>query len=176
MPITFEARSSEQLRGLDGVLVFDPAGLEAAPAVPALMIPSQRGASRRELVEFSHSERVQRPLRGRRMVESVAHERTERPPSRGDSVLATVGREAVWWRGQTAGSCTYVSAFAADEIRPEETLRETLRAGRFMGLVPLLRFLGELCEELAWGERPLQASFVIDDPNLHWPSYGHLRY
>jgi len=25
-------------------------------------------------------------------------------------------------------------------------------------------------------EPPLRACFVIDDPNLHWPSYGHLDY
>ena len=23
---------------------------------------------------------------------------------------------------------------------------------------------------------PLRAAFVLDDPNLHWPNYGHLRY
>jgi hypothetical protein len=176
LPVTFEARSAEQLRGLDGLLVFDPAGLEAAPVVPALMIPSQCGASRREPVEFSHSEHVQRPLRGRRLVESVAHESTDRLPSRADAILATVGRDAVWWRTQTGGSCAYFSAFGAEEIRLEQTLRGNLRAGCFMGLVPLLQFLGELCKELTWSERALQASFVIDDPNLHWPSYGYLRY
>jgi hypothetical protein len=45
-----------------------------------------------------------------------------------------------------------------------------------MGLVPLLHFLRDVCEELNWSEQPLRASFVIDDPNLHWPSYGYLKY
>jgi hypothetical protein len=62
------------------------------------------------------------------------------------------------------------------ELGDGETLREHLRAGRFMGLVPLLRFLRDLCGELDWSEQPLRASFVLDDPNLHLPSYGFVNY
>ncbi len=27
-----------------------------------------------------------------------------------------------------------------------------------------------------WQDAPTRASFIIDDPNLHWPSYGHVRF
>ena len=44
-----------------------------------------------------------------------------------------------------------------------------------MGLLPLVHFLRSLLGE-SWKAPPLQASFVVDDPNLHWPSYGFLDY
>ncbi len=69
-----------------------------------------------------------------------------------------------------------VSTFAPEELHTRETLRDHLRVGRFMGLVPLLHLLRDVCGLDDWGERPLRASFVIDDPNLHWLSYGYLRY
>ena len=68
------------------------------------------------------------------------------------------------------------SAFPLEELAADEALRSRLRGGRFMGLVPLLGFVREVSGELAWSEQPLRASFVIDDPNLHWPSYGFLGY
>lgn len=45
-----------------------------------------------------------------------------------------------------------------------------------MGLLPLLHFLDRVVSGQNWEPPPLRASFVIDDPNLHWPSYGYLDY
>jgi hypothetical protein len=45
-----------------------------------------------------------------------------------------------------------------------------------MGLLPLLHFLGTLLADQGWKLPAPRAAFVIDDPNLHWPSYGFLKY
>jgi hypothetical protein len=45
-----------------------------------------------------------------------------------------------------------------------------------MGLLPLVHFIGRVLGAEGWSPPPLRASFVIDDPNLHWPSYGFLKY
>jgi len=45
-----------------------------------------------------------------------------------------------------------------------------------MGLLPMLHFLDLVLGAQGWTLPPLRASFVIDDPNLHWPSYGFLEY
>ena len=70
----------------------------------------------------------------------------------------------------------HFSAYALEELASGQTLRDHLREGRFMGLVPLLHFLEEVCGEAAWTRPPLRACFVIDDPNLHWTSYGFIDY
>ena len=57
-----------------------------------------------------------------------------------------------------------------------QTLRDHLCPGSFMGLLPLLHFLGQLLGDQGWKLPAPRAAFVIDDPNLHWPSYGFLKY
>jgi hypothetical protein len=39
-----------------------------------------------------------------------------------------------------------------------------------------VHFLGEVAGAEGWTLPSPRASFVVDDPNLHWPSYGHLKY
>jgi hypothetical protein len=177
-PVVFERVRIGRLGDLDGLLVLDPAAAEELPAgLPTLLTPPPRsgsGAPCAELVEFASSERVERALRGRRLSENGAMRDPALPCSERAAVLASAGGRPVWWR-QTEGE-VYVSAFPIEELREGEPLREQLHPGRFMGLVPLLQFLREVCEGINCSEQPLRASFVIDDPNLHWPSYGFLKY
>ncbi len=63
-----------------------------------------------------------------------------------------------------------------DELAEGEALRERLRPGRNRALLALARFLAELTAHLRPPPPPLQAAFVIDDPNLRRPRYGHIDY
>ena len=174
-PVVFEGRDPRALGDLDGLLVLGPLEADELPAEVRVLVvaePSETSAVG-ELVEFSADARVPGPLRSRRLREDVADGRPSAPFISGDSVLARVDTRPVWWSRAASQS---FSVFSLQELRCGETLRSQLRSGRFMGLVPLLHFLGEVCEELNWSEQPLRASFVIDDPNLHWPSYGFLKY
>jgi hypothetical protein len=45
-----------------------------------------------------------------------------------------------------------------------------------MSLFPLVHVLRQLSEELGWVPPPLRAAIVLDDPNLHRTSYGHVRF
>jgi hypothetical protein len=91
-------------------------------------------------------------------------------------VLATIDGTPVWWRLGKGHSALETSAFTLAELGDGEALREHLRAGRFMGLLPLVHFLQQTLGEDGWTLPPLRASFVVDDPNLHWSSYGFLNY
>jgi hypothetical protein len=185
LPVRFEARESTNFAGLDAVLIvrqFDgeswpdePNGL--ADACPRLVVCSQAGhsAQRSTVVEFARDVCVARPLRGRKLTEEYGPAPSAPNPTEGDAVLAATDEKAVWWC-QADAVWTHFSAFAPEELGEQEALRDHLRIGRFMGLVPLLHLLRYVCEDLDWSEQPLRASFVIDDPNLHWLSYGYLKY
>jgi hypothetical protein len=177
-PIVFDGRQPRDLGGLDGMLVLDPAHLDEMPAgVRVLVTASSPGPpARSELVQFTCNEHVDRPLKGHALIEDRAHGRSAFPFMGGDSVLATVDERPVWWCRGNADPRVDISVFSPEELHEGETLRDHLRTGRFMGLVPLLHFLRDVCGELNLSEQPLLASFVIDDPNLHWPSYGFLKY
>jgi hypothetical protein len=63
-----------------------------------------------------------------------------------------------------------------DELTEDEALRERLRPGRNLALLALARFLADLTADLRPAPPPLHAAFVIDDPNLRRPRYGHIDY
>jgi hypothetical protein len=186
-PVRFEARAPTDMAGLDGLLVFASDDSQDGPQLQersdsrcaTLLAFSQPGeVSDREgvVVEFSADARIARPLRKRKLIEGCPQVRMPLVPLGGDLVLATADGRPVWWSRVDAGAWLQFSAFAAEELGEHEGLRDHLRVGRFMGLTSLLHFLWHVCGELNWSEQPLRASFVIDDPNLHWPSYGYLRY
>lgn len=47
---------------------------------------------------------------------------------------------------------------------------------RFIQILPLFHFLREITGHQGFSNPPLRAAFIIDDPNLHWPSYGYVDY
>jgi hypothetical protein len=86
--------------------------------------------------------------------------------------MATAGDRAVWLR---RGATDLVWG-APDELGDGEFLRSHVSPGRIVGLLPLIHFLREVTAESAWTPPAGRASFVVDDPNLHWRSYGHIDY
>lgn len=142
------------------------------PNVPTLCLidPRHRGGAR-TVVEFVGDRLVPPPFRGRTLVE----EETEIHPltgEAGDTVLARIGRDVVW-TAASSGALAHRAGSAPSELGQGERLRDCLRPGRFFGLLPLVNFL-----QAVTGTTPsdLQACFVIDDPNLHALSYGHVSY
>jgi hypothetical protein len=177
-PVTFDVGNPQDLRNADGVLVLDGTHMSDLPAGVHILMAALRhpSAASDELIRFTSEERVDHPLRSRALRESIAHGEVTNPFSSGDCTLASVGGRPVWWwRGDIERS-EYVTAFPLSDLREGETLRDHLRAGRFMGLVPLLRLLRDLCGGLECEEPSLRASFVLDDPNLHRTSYGFVSY
>jgi hypothetical protein len=169
-PVRFERAGSWD--GLDAVIAFGPDGEDAlrdAPAgLPSLLAvgdePAPGGARAVVL-----SESLERPLRGARL--SDARAVTLDAGVAGD-VVASVDGAPAW----VVSAGHHVVACAPAELEPEEALRERLAPGRCLALLALVHFLRSLAGDLRWSPPPLRAAFVVDDPNLHWPSYGHLRY
>jgi hypothetical protein len=180
-PVTFGPLEAGRASGLDGLLVLggeDPVDLARLPDSCALLIAGGQpieGAAREALVEFAEDPPVAYPLRERELKEQSALSGRSVGSVPRDVILARAGGTPVWWC-QGGAAWRHESAFAPRELADRETLREHFKAGRFMGLVAVVHFLWRVCGELESGPRRLHASFVIDDPNLHWPSYGHLRY
>jgi hypothetical protein len=125
-------------------------------------------------VALADGGRLARPLRKRKISEHACVGELELVPQGAQDVLAHVDERAVWW--QSGDGRLHCSLYPLAELGDGQTLRDHLHAGTFMGLLPLLHFLGTLLADQGWQLPTPRAAFVIDDPNLHWPSYGFLKY
>jgi len=180
-PVTFHAREAPNARGVDGLLVLgadqpvELAGLSDSCALLVTCARPAENAAGETLVEFAGAPAVAFALRERKLSERSAPGVGSGGCVPPDIVLARTRGMPVWWC-QDGAAWRHESAYAPPELADGETLREHFRDGRLMGLIALVHFLWRVCGQLDLGPRALRASFVIDDPNLHWPSYGHLRY
>ncbi len=125
-------------------------------------------------VAMADDERLERPLRKRKIAERARGGELTLAPQSARDVLAHVEERAVWW--QSGDDRQHCSLYPLAELGDGQTLRDHLCPGSFMGLLPLLHFLQQLLSDQGWKLPAPRAAFVIDDPNLHWPSYGFLKY
>lgn len=125
-------------------------------------------------VALTDDGRLARPLRKREIAEHGRVGELALTPQSARDVLALVDERAVWWQSGDGG--LHCSLYPLAELGDGQTLRDHLCPGSFMGVLPLLHFLGQLLGDRGWKLPPPRAAFVIDDPNLHWPSYGFLKY
>ena len=177
--VRFEARDEGASGGLDAAIVFPPAQPPPQPELPWFAVSGRVTPAGRvsvpqsaRTVRFAEDAVVDSRLRGRELAERHALTTRELRPCPGDVVLATCDGSAAW----LARRRLRIVSGAPDELEPGESLRNRLRAGRFLEMLPLLQFLRDLEAETDWNQPPLRASLVFDDPNLHSTSYGHLSY
>lgn len=172
LPVRFEGRRSGELRGgLDAVILFEDPGWPLPTDRPSFVSPGPSDSDLAGSVDLGASQLLDARLRRRSLVDGRASGLAGLRAD-GATVLASRGRKALWTR---AGAIDRV-ALAPEELQSEESLRDMLAPGRWLSLLPLIHFLRQVAGDLVWQDAPTRASFIIDDPNLHWPSYGHIRF
>lgn len=173
-PVHFEAVAQPQAGHLDGLIAHGEVSVPT-PAVPLLCASKHDERCAGEHVQMARSLMLPQCLRGQRMSDERAALMPPLALESGETVLAASAAGALWVK-RTAPTLRHRCAALPLELGGVETLRERLRAGRFIGLLPLLGFLGDLTAELSWSMPATRAAFIFDDPNLHWPTYGHLHF
>lgn len=185
-PVTFvscsdlaECREGDALLNLSG----NDDTLEALPAETVRCFHVANGittAGARQTggssVQFSRSEYLDPRLHGRSLMHKAM-------PGYGglrirpmDEVLASCAGNPIWIVRNRRDSLMHVVSVPLPSLGPAETPFDYLQRERFFRLLPLLHFLREATAGAGWKNPPLRACVMIDDPNLHWMSYGFLRY
>jgi hypothetical protein len=91
-----------------------------------------------------------------------------------DRVLATTEAGPVWARA--AGRATQIRvASTLPELEPPTALRDLL-AERPLATLALIEFLRAVGGDHAHRPPPLRATFLFDDPNLRWRTYGFIDF
>ena len=167
------------LEGADDASAFSPSFSLFAPDGPKarahgrscrIHFATARRPGRPATITFSATVSLPPALRNTTLSEERGVEGLDALDPAGE-VLASSGGLAVWI---SDGSEDW-SALAPDELDAGTTLRDRLRDGAFFGLLPLVHWLRGVAPP-GWDPPPFRATFVFDDPNLHWRSYGFIRY
>lgn len=123
---------------------------------------------------LANSSRLHRPLRGRVLADRYVSSAEPLLPTSGERVLAAGPAGPVWVWDEASGAERV--AVAPPELQPGRTLRELLRPGEILPLLPLVSLLLRIAIDSGLRQPALRAAFLIDDPNLHRPSYGYIDF
>jgi hypothetical protein len=174
-PVRFVGLDDESAADVDAVVLFPPGRPGRIPRVKAFAIQQDERSGLPALVRFGSAPSLDPRLHGKNLRDEAAPDSIAEVGS-DDEVFAAVDRNAVWIRRRSSSAPCDVVAQGPSELAENEVLRDHLTAGRFIALLPLIHFLREVVAGIEWSPPELRAAFIIDDPNLHWRSYGYLDY
>ncbi len=164
------------LSGDDGIVQRLPAGRVRCFQVvtgAGVRNNSQMGG---KSIQFTRSTLLDQRLRGRSLVHEPMPGHSGLRTKPGDEVLAYCANNPVWVARNREGFPMHSVSVPLPSLAPGDILLDQLHRGRFFQVLPLLHFLREVTAGSGWKNPPLRACLMLDDPNLHWISYGFLRY
>lgn len=139
-------------------------------------LPSQGGGKSPVEVKFANTPLVPWPFRGRKIVTSVDSAASRLQRRADERVLASIGEHPVWTVSETGGAKHFMSSFAVPSTLSNFSISQVFCGARFLELLPLIHFLRLTIQNSERVLPRLRASYIIDDPNLHWPRYGYVDY
>jgi hypothetical protein len=182
--VVFERRAFVDDRGLDAWVILDADRHtvdeivhSARPCYVVLGDPQGTGEQAAAAIVFAGRASVDPILRGRTVAVEDSVDATSLPNwLRGCEPLAFQDGAAVWGLRQCGRLRHHYVSLCPPDLGEGETLFARLSGARLARLLPLVLFVRALIDQEGWEPPPLQASFMVDDPNLHWPSYGFIDY
>jgi len=127
-------------------------------------------------VHFADDPEVPFPFRGRSVMTSWRQQGPALQPAPGDKVLAHCADGVLWTVSQTFTSRQHCSCLAVPVLPPGQGFVAAFNGDGFLEMLVWLQFLREVAAPDAFLAAPLRAAFIVDDPNLHWPTYGCVNY
>jgi hypothetical protein len=124
-------------------------------------------------VSFSSSPHVSPLFRGRTFNDLSINTIAATGPEADTEIIATKAGKPWWLRYRAAIGQADVVTSPAPLLEGSDYLFQHFREDRWAALFPLLHFVSEVS---GWTLPPLRACFMFDDPNLHWGSYGYVKY
>ncbi len=177
-PVRFEGRDTGAERGLDAAVRFASAGDDQAPSseLPELRYLAEECEPRGDgHVAFATHPGLARALWNATLTEARAEGAPTVTLAEGDVALARIEGAPVW--SLTAGPVArHRVSVAPAELARGDALRSRLAPGRCLGVLALTQFVRNLTADRDWRTPGTRAAFVIDDPNLRRPTYGHIDY
>lgn len=151
---------------------------DAGPSLRCAPIPvdNDDASAERVNVRFSSDPDVPWVFRGRTVSTTVPANCAPLLPVDGERVLASTAAGALWVVRTVEGCAHFRSAMPLQEIPLRGSFAQVFSGSSFLANLPLLQLLAQSSSTGIGVEQTVRASFMFDDPNLHWSSYGYVHY
>jgi hypothetical protein len=160
------------------LLDCDPADLGDLPSSGNPLLVYLTGGSARPgpfVVSFTDSVHVDRRLRSAEFpIEAAGF--VPVPAAPGDEVMALADEERVWVRREVGGRVVDITGMLPTADPAGGGAPGRAEYERIVGMIPFIHFARRVSGYEEQQPTPLRACFLIDDPNLRLPTYGHLRF
>lgn len=151
-----------------------------ASAEPALLLdlPSieQAAPAQSTAIRFADDAAVPWPYRNR-IVNAKLRLAANAASSPNEAVLAsTLDGQPVWTLERNGHQRRHRWALPLPALAPDGDVHAAAAGERFLQVLALFQFAREAAGTLGEALPPPRAAFMVDDPNLHWPTYGFADY
>jgi hypothetical protein len=147
---------------------------------PALLISTDIDSPNIDKVEteviFADDLSVPFPFRGRKLRTKISLFESHLSVSRNEKILASNEQGPIWTVSEKEGAKCFRSALPLPYLTAEHNFNDIFNGECFLEMLIFLEFIREISPKTLYQNAPLRASFIIDDPNLHWPKYGFVDY
>ena len=180
LPIKFLFREQDGIEA-EGTIIMDNGINTYVDSIPSLslQLPADLGNKSQKIetkVEFSDDPEVPFPFRGRIITTKLIQDGAVLTVHNNEQVLASNEHGAIWSVSKIDGVKHFRTALALPYISTEQNFNDVFNGECFLEMLVLLQFIREISPNISHQHAPLRASFIIDDPNLHWPRYGFVDY
>jgi hypothetical protein len=96
----------------------------------------------------------------------------------GTDIVGILGKDGKIFFGKIKNNKSrhYFHCAKIPELKFGQCLYDVINYRNVISIFPIILFLRSINENDMWIMPPLRATFMFDDPNLHWPSYGFINY
>ena len=176
-----ETRRVGDFAGLAGMIVRGGATAAAMPPddVPTLEIGPETepvNAPGGKEVDFGQNVFLPSCLRGRQLLTPEANQIAWLARRGAEETLVAVAGKTIWALAQAVKTPRLRVATPLPGLKPDERLCQLLNGESFLRALPVYLFARAVAPGPRWEPPPLRACLVVDDPNLHWISYGRINY
>lgn len=144
-----------------------------------------------DYIHFKNVSQLDYRLRNQSIYDCRSNSITPLQSYENDIILATSDDQPLWKKQYNDNFVIDVVAIAPEELDSFDsfdsgnndrfydfygTFRYQLNEDRFFSYLPTIHFLREVTSDNSWISPCLKASFVVDDPNIRWLTYGNIKF
>jgi hypothetical protein len=130
--------------------------------------------SERSVITFTGSQSIHAAFRNKAL-EDTSLRKVNRVSEPAES-LAEADGKPVWAIDRTGQRESHRVGVDLPPFTQNDFFHNHFRSSRWFAMVPLLHFLRQLLGAEGWTLAEPRATFIIDDPNLHYRSYGYIDF